>query len=54
MKLLKKEQGESYENAKICHICKEKFDVEYLKYKKCRKVGDHRGNTEVLHIAYVI
>ena len=41
MKLLKKKQGESYENAKICHICKEKFDVEYLKYKKYRKVGDH-------------
>ena len=25
MKLLTKEQQESYENAKICYICKEKF-----------------------------
>ena len=26
MKLLKKEQQESYENAKMCYICKEKFE----------------------------
>ena len=26
MKLLTKEQGKSYENAKICYICKEKFE----------------------------
>ena len=26
MKLLTKEQQESYENAKICYICKEKFE----------------------------
>ena len=25
MKLLSKEQSESYENVKICYICKEKF-----------------------------
>ena len=25
-KLLTKEQKESYENAKICYICKEKFE----------------------------
>ena len=26
MKLLTKEQEESYENAKICYICQEKFE----------------------------
>ena len=25
MKLLRKEQQKSYENAKVCYICKEKF-----------------------------
>ena len=38
MKLLTKEQQESYENAKICYICKEKFENKYLKDKKYRKV----------------
>ena len=33
MKLLTKKQQESYENAKICYICKEKFEKEYLKDK---------------------
>ena len=32
MKLLTKEQQESYENAKICDICKEKLENKYLKY----------------------
>ena len=41
MKLLTKEQQESYENAKISHICKEKFENKYLKDKKYRKVRDH-------------
>ena len=41
MKLLTKEQQESYENAKICYICKEKFQNEYFKDKKYRKVRDH-------------
>ena len=41
MKLLTKEQQESYENAKICYICKEKFENKYLKDKKCQKVSDH-------------
>ena len=36
MKLLPKEQQESYENAKICYICKEKFENKYLKDKKHR------------------
>ena len=41
MKLLTKEQQESYENAKISHICKEKFENKYLKDKKYCKVRDH-------------
>ena len=41
MKLLKKEQQGSYENEKICYICKEKFENKYLKDKKYHKVRDH-------------
>ena len=41
MKLLTKEQQESYENSKICYICKEKFEKKCLKDKKHRKVRDH-------------
>ena len=41
MNLLTKKQQESYENAKIRHICKEKFENKYVKYKKYRKVRDH-------------
>ena len=41
MKLLTKEQQESYENAKICYICKEKFENKYLKDKKYCKVRYH-------------
>ena len=41
MKFLTKEQQESYENAKICYICEEKFENKYLKDKKYRKVRDH-------------
>ena len=41
VKLLTKEQQELYENAKLCYICKEKFENKYLKYKKYRKVRDH-------------
>ena len=40
MKLLIKEQQESSEYAKICYICKEKFQKKYLKDKKYRKVRD--------------
>ena len=43
MKLLTKEQQESYENAKICYICKENFQNKYL---KDRKVRDHCYYTE--------
>ena len=41
MKLLAKEQKESYENAKICYICKEKIVKKYVKDKKYWKVRDH-------------
>ena len=34
MKLLTKEQQEPYENAKICSICREKFENKYEKYRK--------------------
>ena len=37
----KKEQQESYENGKICYICKETYDNKYLKDTKYRKVRDH-------------
>ena len=33
MKPLTKELQNSYENAKICHTCKEKFENKYLKEK---------------------
>ena len=35
-KLLIKEQQESYENAKIWYICREKIENKYLKDKKER------------------
>ena len=34
MKLLTKERQESYKNAKICYICKEKFEKKYFKDTK--------------------
>ena len=50
IKLLTKEQQESYENAKICYICKEKIENKYLKGKKyfkvrdqCHYTGEYRG-----------
>ena len=46
IKLLTKEQQESYENAKICYICKEKIENKYLKDKKYRKGKDHCHYTE--------
>ena len=41
IKLITKGLHESYENAKIRYICKEKFENKNLKDKKYRKVGDH-------------
>ena len=50
MKLLTKEQQESYQNARICSVCKEKFQNKYLKDKKyckvrhhCHYTGEYRG-----------
>ena len=40
-KLLIKEQQESYENTKICLICKKKFGNKYVKDKKYRKLRDN-------------
>ena len=44
--LLKKEQHKSYQTAKICYICQEKFENEYVKDKKYHKVRDHCHYTE--------
>ena len=41
MKVLTKEQQESYKNEKICYICQGKYENKYLKDKKYLKVGDH-------------
>ena len=38
---LTKELQESHENAKVCYICKEKFENIYFKDKKYCKVRDH-------------
>ena len=45
MKLLTKEQQETYQNAKICYICKNKFENKYLKDKKYCKISDHCNYT---------
>ena len=41
MKLLTNEQQKSYQNAKICYICKEKFQDKHTKDKSYCKVKDH-------------
>ena len=41
MKLLINKQQESYENAKICYICRDNFEGKYVKDKKYCKVWDH-------------
>ena len=41
MKLLTKEQQESYENANVCYIYKEKFENKYVKDEKYCKVTGH-------------
>ena len=41
MKLLTNEQQKSYEIAKLCYICREKFEGKYAKDKKYGKVMDH-------------
>ena len=56
--LNKKKQHESYQNAKICYICKEKFENKNKKNNKNMVklyiIVIIQGNIEVLHIAYVI
>ena len=58
IKLLLKEQRESYGNGQICYICWEKFENKYLKDEKCLKNRDHCQFTgkylQVLLIAYLI
>ena len=41
MKLSTKEQQESYENVKICYICKEVLENKQLKDKRYPKFRDH-------------
>ena len=50
MILLTKEQQESFENVKICYICKEKLKNKYVKDKKyckfrnrCHYTAEYRG-----------
>ena len=50
MKSLTKAQQESFQNAKICYISKEKTEDKYLKDKKyckvrnhCHYIGEYRG-----------
>ena len=44
-KLLTKERKESYENAKIWYIWKEKFQNKYIKGRRYYKVRDHCHHT---------
>ena len=44
-KLSIKEYQKSYENAKFCYICNEKFENKYLKDKKYCKFRDHSHYT---------
>ena len=41
MKLLGNDQQESYENAKNCYVCKDKFEDKHAKEKTFCKVRDH-------------
>ena len=41
MQLLTNEQHESYKDAKICYICKQKFEDKHTKDKKYCEVRDH-------------
>ena len=46
MKLLTKEQQESYKNPKIYYICQEKFENKCVKDRKHANVRDHCHYTE--------
>ena len=57
MKLLTNQQQKSYENVKMCYICKEKFEDKYAKDKKNAKLTSIviiQVNIQVLHIANAI
>ena len=62
MKLLTKEQQKSYENPKICYICKVKFENKYAKDKKycknrdhCHYAGEYRGAADsVCNLKYSV
>ena len=57
MNLLTKEQKQSYENAKIYYIYKEKFENKYVKDKNIVKLeitAIIQGIVELLRLAYVI
>ena len=41
MKLLKNEQQKSYKNAKICYICKVKYEDKHVKDERYFKFRDH-------------
>ena len=54
MKLFTKKQQKSYENAKHCYICKEKFEDKHAKDDTIVKLGIIviiQGNMEVLYIS---
>ena len=52
--LLAKKQQQSYRNAKICYICKEKFENKDLKDKKNQRSLHYTGGIEVLRIVYLV
>ena len=62
MKLLTKEEYGSYENAKICCICKEIFQDKYTKDKKyckvwehCHHAGEYRGAAQsICNLKYIV
>ena len=57
MTLLTKQQQESYQNAKICYICKEKLESKYLKKQnivKLEVIVIIQAKKEVLCMAYGI
>ena len=54
---LTKEQQESYENAKICYICKKNLKMNMRKINNIVELETNvimQGNIEALRIAYVI
>ena len=57
MKLLTKQQQESYENGKVCYISKKNFETTYAKDKKYCKFRDpchYAGEQRSAILAYVI